>query len=195
MKKFAFLLVLSLLPASLCAQNTGPGLPPFGSFTGGGFGTVNNQNLNVVFGIPLVQSAGRGMPLGLSLINNSTAYQIVGSAWTPATDSSGNPTWGWIKDMPKGGYVTHTSSTSLTKCGSYWGHITSYRNYVYVDALGTSHPVPAINYYLFCGTWDGTFTGSASDNTGYYLDASTLRPDAKVTGPGGQQVLDAILFT
>ena len=153
MKKIAFLLALALLPASLCAQNTGPGLPPFGSFTPGGFDTVNNQNLNAVFGIPLVHSAGRGMPLGLSLINNSTAYQIVGGAWTPVTDSSGNPSWGWVKDMPKGGYVTWTSTTTTTKCGTHLGFQTHYYNYAYTDALGTVHPVPSISFLNFCGTW------------------------------------------
>jgi len=187
MKKLAFL--LALLPASLCAQNTGIGLPPFGSFTPGGFDTVNNQNLNVVFAIPIAYSGGRGMPLHLSLVYNSNLYQIVGSAWTSLTDSSGNPTWGWVKDMPQGGYVTYTGTTTTTKCGTFWGSQTRYSNYAYVDALGTSHPVPSANSLYWCGTWASSSAGSASDNTGYYLDPSTLHPSAKVTGPNGQQLI------
>lgn len=184
MKKLA--LLLALLPASLCAQNTGTGLPPFGSFTPGGFDTVNNQDLNAVFAIPVAYSGGRGMPLRLSLLYNSNLYQIVGNAWTSVTDSSGNPTWGWVKDMPRGGYVTWSSTSSNTKCGITWGPLYHYYNYVYVDALGTAHPTP-INYYYICTSWSGTFKGYASDNTGYYVDASTSHPFANVTGPGGQQ--------
>jgi RHS repeat-associated protein len=187
MKKLAFL--LALLPASLYAQNTGPGLPPFGSFTPGGFDTVNNQNLNAVFAIPIAYSGGRGMPLNLSLIYNSNHYQIVGSAWTSTTDSAGNATWGWVKDMPQGGYVTYTGTTTTTKCGTYWGSQTKYSNYAYVDALGTSHPVPAASALYWCGTWASSSAGSASDNSGYYLDPSTLHPSAKVTGPNGQQLI------
>src|SRR2546425_3610458 len=104
MKKTALVIALFLAPSCLQAQNTGTGVSPFGSYTRGGFDTVNNQNLNVVSSIPIAYSGGRGMPLGLSLVNNSLVYQIVGSAWTPVTDPSGNPTWGWVKDMPSGGY-------------------------------------------------------------------------------------------
>jgi hypothetical protein len=38
------------------------GLPPFGTFSGGPFDTVNNANLNVHFEIPVVNKAGRGLP-------------------------------------------------------------------------------------------------------------------------------------
>jgi len=188
MKKLALLLGLILLPAALFGQNTGTGLPPFGSFTYGGFDTVNNQNLNAVFSIPVVYSGGRGMPLGLFLVYNSNVFQIVNNTWASVTDTSGNPTWGWVKDMPRGGYVQWNSASFSVKCGAGWCPTTHYYNYVYVDALGTAHPTP-LNFTVTNGTqWAGTFTGSTTDNTGYYLDASTLHPYAKVTGPGGQLV-------
>jgi RHS repeat-associated protein len=186
MKKLVFLVFLGLLPTYVAAQNTGTGLPPFGSLAPFGFDTINNQNLNAIFSIPLVYSAGRGMPLGLSLVYNSNLYQIVGGAWTSVTDSSGNPTWGWVKDMPQGGYVSWSSTHSTTKCGISWGPLNHYYNYVYFDALGTAHPTP-INYYYICTGWSGTLKGYTSDNTGFYVDASTSHPYAKVTGPGGQQ--------
>src|SRR6266478_1302423 len=191
MKKLAFVIAFFLAPSWLQAQNTGTGLSPFGSYTQGGFDTVNNQNLNAVFAIPIASSAGRGMPLGLSLVNNSLVYQIVGGAWTPVTDSSGNPTWGWVKDMPRGGYATRPSTTTTTKCGTGLGTQTVYKNYAYVDALGTVHSVPTIQFIRFCLTsWSGTFAGSASDDTGYYVDASIFHPSATVTGPGGLQVVN-----
>src|SRR5713226_5255903 len=105
MKKLAVIVSLALLPVSLCAQNTGVGLPAFGSFTGG-FDTINNQNLNAYLAIPVASSTGRGISLNLSLVNNSLLWQKVGSGWTPATDSAGNPTWGWLKDFPVGGTLS-----------------------------------------------------------------------------------------
>ncbi|MGA7630598.1 MAG: hypothetical protein WCB11_07510, partial [Terriglobales bacterium] len=38
------------------------GTPPFGSFGGGPFDTVNLGNLNVHFAIPVLNKAGRGLP-------------------------------------------------------------------------------------------------------------------------------------
>lgn len=158
MNKIILMLALALFPACLFGQNTGTGLPPFGSFTNSGFDTVNNQDLNAVFAIPLVYSAGRGLPLGLSLVYNSNLYQIVNNVWTSVTDASGNPTWGWVKDMPRGGYVQWTATTYLVKCGGSWCPQTHYFNYAYVDALGTAHLTP-LNFTVSNNTqWSGTFT-------------------------------------
>src|SRR5258708_6489904 len=115
MKKLAILVSLALLPLSLSAQNTGTGLRPFGSFTSSGFDTINNQNLNANLAIPIVSSAGRGTPLNLSMVNNSLLWQKIGG-WTPVTDSSGNPTWGWQSDFPAGGTLSYTSNTQNIKC-------------------------------------------------------------------------------
>ena len=43
------------------------GLPPFGSFSGGPFDTVNNANLNVHFEVPVFSRAGRGLSFSYSL--------------------------------------------------------------------------------------------------------------------------------
>src|SRR5216684_2231704 len=102
MKNLALLLVfaLSILPNPLHAQK---GIPPFSSNTSGGFDSVNNPILNAYFNIPIVSDSGRGMPLQLSLSYNSTIWHPVTTtvtSWTPVTDSAGNVTWGWQKDMP-----------------------------------------------------------------------------------------------
>jgi len=192
MKRLLLAAAFLLSPSLLQAQNTGPGLPPFGSFTQGGFDTVNNQDLNVFFSIPLASSAGRGMPSSVSLSYNSLAYHIYQNAWFPVADASGYPSWGWVKDLPRG-YVTRTAQTTATKCGTKWGTQTTYSNYAFVDPLGTIHPVPSINIVYFCNTdWDGTFAGSASDHSGYNLDTSASPPNAKVTAPGGQQVINPL---
>jgi len=189
MKKIALAIALVLAPSCLQAQNTGIGVSPFGSHTQGGFDTVNNQNVNVVFSIPVASSAGRGMPLALSLVNNSLIYQIVGGAWTPAVDEAGNPTWGWLKDFPPGGTDGWTSGTSVCLLnGQKFYALFIYNGYYYRDAFGTVHNFPGVyQAHNQCNnTWSGTYTGYASDHSGYYIN---LLPNhfPIVTGPGGVQ--------
>src|ERR1700676_1137752 len=109
MRRLAVLLALLLAPSFLQAQNPGTGLPQFGSFTPGGFDTVNNQNLNVVFSIPLISSTGRGMPLNLSMTYNSLVYQNYQGMWLPAVPGG---LLGWL--LPGPGTVTYTASTTTT---------------------------------------------------------------------------------
>src|ERR1700680_749611 len=118
MKKIAFLLILCLASYPSVAQTPGLGTPPFGSFTNGGFDTINNQNLNAYFVISIASSTGRGMPLNLSLSYNALIWQPVTNgttSWTPVTDAIGNPTWGWAKDFP-GGQAAYTKTTPMIKC-------------------------------------------------------------------------------
>src|SRR6266404_3018784 len=193
MKKIALVLALLiafvLAPSHLQAQNTGTGLPSFSSFTSGGFDTVNNQNLNVLFSIPLISSAGRGMPLNLSLTYNSLVYQNYQNSWLPAAPIGA---WGWF--MPGSGYVSYTSQTTVTRCGLQWGNQTTYSNYTFTDILGTVHPVPSVTFTHFCNSlWSGTFAGTASDNSGYYLNATAaVRPSAVVTAPNGAESLNPL---
>ena len=58
-------LLLNLL-ASLGVAQVATGTPPYGSFGGGPFDTVNLGNLNVHFAIPVIHKAGRGMPFNCS---------------------------------------------------------------------------------------------------------------------------------
>src|SRR5277367_2026796 len=114
MRKLLLLILVALSPTVLFAQALG--LPSFGSFTPGGFDTVNNQDLNIYFSIPIVSSTGRGLPLNLSLTNNSLVWQNYGGLWFPTVDFSGNPTWGWQKDFPTGGVSYYTYTTAPLKC-------------------------------------------------------------------------------
>jgi len=61
----SILCVLLLAAPALNAQAPGTGFPAFGSFTSGSFDAVNNQNLNVIFNMPVMHSPGRGTDLGL----------------------------------------------------------------------------------------------------------------------------------
>jgi hypothetical protein len=186
MKKRILLVGLFFLFPSLLAAQTG--LPPFGSFTSGGFDTVNNRNLNVVFSIPIASSAGRGLPLNLNLTYNSLIWYNSGSTWFPA------PSWGWQKDFPAGGSVSYTTySSNPVKCyqGSSftWVIITTYKNYAYTDALGTSHGFP-VDYWESDCPLGGQYNGGtyppahATDGSGYLLSAAYNNP--VVLGPNGQ---------
>jgi hypothetical protein len=60
---YKLLLVLLCLFLGLngaVAQQLDPGFPPFGSFQGGSFDTINLANINIHFAIPIVNKAGRG---------------------------------------------------------------------------------------------------------------------------------------
>ena len=189
MKKLILAIALFVSASSLQAQNTGTGLPSFGSFTSGGFDTINNQNLNVLFSIPLVSSSGRGMPLNLSLTYNSVIYRDYLGMWYPLPVGK----LGWF--TPSAGYITYSTRTNSVKCTGYWATVTIYSNYAFTDIRGTVHSVPSINISNGGCTgnpWWGTFTGTASDDSGYYLDASTQYPNAVVTAPNGAKSLDPL---
>jgi hypothetical protein len=193
MKRIVLLLATFLMPTLVFAQSPVTGLPPFGSLSSGGFDTINNQNLNAYFAIPIVSSAGRGMPLNLSLSYNSLIWQPLNSTWTPVVDAIGNPTWGWGKDYP-GGQARYKSVTTTIKCfppGSPWFFTTktTYSNFYYVDVLGTTHlfSISYIDDSNCSGNIIGTTAASAGDASGYYMDGSlpmSGQPPV-VTSPGG----------
>jgi len=56
------------------------GTPPFGSFSGGPFDTVNLANLDVHFAIPILNNGGRGLPFSYALTYDSLV-------WTPTTQT------------------------------------------------------------------------------------------------------------
>src|SRR3989442_1299808 len=102
MKTLACLL-LAFVALPMVAQT---GLPPFGSFQSAGFDTMNLQNLNDNFSIPVVSVPGRGTDFAFSITFNSLMWQKqIGTpnTWQPVVDASGNPTWGWQKDIYGGG--------------------------------------------------------------------------------------------
>lgn len=187
MEKVALALLFLLNSVVLYAQQ---GKPTFGSFTGSSFDVVNNQYLNVLFSIPIASSSGRGIPMNLSLVNNSLIWQKTGTAWTPIVDASGNPTWGWTKDFPAGGALHYTTHTFSVPCPVNKLSVTEYNGFYYVDALGTNHTFSAIDYYASsCPKYQGgTQTAYADDHTGYYADGNNL--SSTVNAPNGMNVVN-----
>lgn len=118
--------LLAALPAITFGQPA-TGLPPFGSFSGGPFDTVNNGNLNVHFEIPIINKAGRGLPFTYTLTYDSSVWYPYG-AWTPVNN------WGWsaahccgadglrfIQRRPAGGPAPGTTTNTTgprTRTGS-----------------------------------------------------------------------------
>ena len=89
--RFACLLigiVVSILPAS---AQLGGGFPPFGSFSGGPFDTIDNANLNIHFEIPIVSKAGRGLPFKFAM-----NYDSSHAARAPAGGHAGDPFGGLV---------------------------------------------------------------------------------------------------
>jgi hypothetical protein len=198
MRRAIFVLCLALFtlgPRAL-AQT---GFPAFGSFEQSGFDAVNRQNLNAIFVLPIMSIPGRGQGFQYSLVNNSLLWTptTVGSAttWTPVTDASGNPTWGWNYGpaVDGGGQLLYKYISVHSRCrfidpdtGLYgYGYytISVWSNFIYKDWLGSIHPfnvsysvtVADANSQTYCGIQNGTtgpVSGYSTDNTGFYIYAS-----------------------
>jgi hypothetical protein len=101
----AVLLVAIFLAAPLARAQVATGAPPFSSTMSSTFDTVNNANLNVMFAVPVLSKAGKGMPFSFALAYNSsvwTPYNVNGQpGWTPASN------WGW-------GNITSANSNYTT---------------------------------------------------------------------------------
>jgi hypothetical protein len=193
MKPVKTLLLISFLAVASVAQNTGTGVPAFGSFTGGTpFDRVNNQNLNVHLAIPVMGLAGRGTNFSFSEINDSQIWIPVSSggttSWTPAVDSNGNPTWGWQTASPTGSvsYVLTATGGTCDVIIPPGIHVNDplfrRNNWVYTDTQGTQHRFPGVDLTDACinhnvvpqATPGFSATGYAGDPSGLFLTGSTV---------------------
>lgn len=180
MKKLTALLAV-LLTAQLGFSQNSPqtGFPPFGSFQSGGFDSLNRQNLNTNISFPIVSSPGRGLNFSFSLVYDSLLRKNTGSAWAPLADSSGYPTWGWMRDLPTGRMTNVAETldcwtTSEEDHSRIWGgSSTHYYDFAYIDATGTSRPFD-FDYYSAATDCEyepltpNPIAGYALDNSGIY---------------------------
>ena len=172
---------LALLTGLGLGQQVVPGTPPFGSFGGGPFDTVNLGNLNAHFAVPILSKAGRGIPFTYNL-----AYDT--SVWYPVF-VSGSETWqmvpnaGWtVETQATTGYVSYTSTSGSAPCDppsipNLW-YYTIYSNWTYHDSFGLTHSFPGLSDSTGSGgcpnlSWlpPTTASKSASDGSGYTLSA------------------------
>ena len=164
----------AILPAVLFAQPA-TGLPPFGSFSGGTFDTINNGNLNVYFQIPIVNKAGRGLPFTYTLTYDSSVWSPSGAAWAPVN------AWGWnaVTAVALTGSVSYHASPQVCLGQPF----TVYAGWAYNDPFGVSHYFSG-DVLSTGGLPNGCPTGPltlsnvvASDGSGYVIGT--------ITGPGG----------
>lgn len=183
MKRYLIALVVLFVANSAAAQAPNAGFPKYGSFESGSSDSVNRQNLNSNFSIPIIHQKARGLNLDFAISYNSLIWQNTGTAWQPYADANGNPTWGWNQTNPFG-YVYQT--VVVTQSCIY-----TYSNVSYVEPNGTSHPF-SISYTTKvspCGSGTtGTTTGYATDDSGYYINA-VVDDGPLVIAPDGTRAL------
>src|SRR5438046_2576882 len=109
MKRLSIVVIL-VFSASFSTAQTG--FPLWGSFETSGFDTVNRQNLNANFSIPLVSAPSRGSGFNYALVYDSLIWTKTGTAWTPVNDASGAATWGW-KDNLMLGAIKYLKTTEI----------------------------------------------------------------------------------
>jgi RHS repeat-associated protein len=168
-----------LLPTRPASGQVATGFPPYGSFGGGPFDTVNNANLNVHFGIPIFSRAGRGIPFSYILSYDSSVWSPVNSAggavWTPVGQTSTMTTnWGWRGvTEAQAGYISYQIVNHNCIVNGYLRGVYSfYIGWTYHDVAGTPH-----NFLITTNTGDSycginpvtSGTATATDGSGYTM--------------------------
>jgi RHS repeat-associated protein len=193
-----FFLVVVLL-AGVASAQVATGTPPFGSFGGGSFDTVNLGNLNVHFAIPVVHKAGRGMPFGYDLSYDGSVWVPVSSngvtQWQPVYN------WGWRGSTEaQAGYMSYSTGSNIcyyTVGGiKYVGSTDLWQtNYVYHDAWGVAHSFAGTsnvwtgngNGGCYLGT-NNSVTATTTDGSGYTLYANFATNTTTITSRGGKAI-------
>jgi hypothetical protein len=194
-RTFALLAILLFVDI---AHGQMTGFPQYGSFQSTGLGSVNLQNLNYSFTMPLVTSTGRGLNLNFGISYNSSMWSP-GTSWTPAVNEGGQPTWGWNLTSPIGTipfYYSTGQCAYIVGRTVYYYTTYSYSYYAYVEPNGTTHSFNIrYSYTPSPCTGHGTYiTGSqyATDGSGYFISLSS--PNAPVIySPSGLKITSSSL--
>jgi RHS repeat-associated protein len=182
-RAIALLLAFGVLVAPVCfGQGPTTGTPPFGTFGGGPFDTINLGNLNVHFVVPVLNKAGRGLPFSYNLSYDSSVWYPVGpvgsQTWTPVFN------WGWMAQTAvHTGYVSYTFR--LVNCDTQGEQYRVWDNFVYVDPWGTLHSFPkGLGHQLIYDPYD-CLDGGVFNYGGTATDGSALGLSASITTHGG----------
>lgn len=174
------ILALLVSPAWSWAQTTG--LPPFGSLDQVGLEIRNNQDLNILLAIPIMSSPGRnGDDLNFNVVYNSSIWRRSGSAWALTSG------WSTAYSVGDTNYNTRTGHVKCSKTcplgeGCQYIDTTTSDNYTYTDPVGTVHSFPVsweedFNECTGDDTFSGTFTGFATDGSGYLMNIDSTSGD------------------
>jgi RHS repeat-associated protein len=160
------------------------GFPMYGTFEVGDADTVNRQNLNTNISMPIFSGTGRGLGLDFSLSYNSLFWLNINGKWVSTANQTGSPTFGWNYFVP--GAINY-QETSAPCAG---GITNSFSNYAYTEPNGTSHLFSLNHTISTCsGDTNGPTTGYAIDNSGYFLNTSTLTAQS----PSGTQIFASMI--
>lgn len=140
-----YVALVAILATTVATAQVATGTPPFGSFGGGPFDTINLGNLNVHFSIPVLQKAGRVTPFIYDLSYDSSVWTTMTSSgvtqWEPAAN------WGWgvssTSTAGLAGYLTMVPTTQdIMQCAppsQAWEVTVTFSNWVYHDSFGSTH--------------------------------------------------------
>jgi YD repeat-containing protein len=175
--ELVLLLALALLAVRPASAQVATGFPPYGSFSGGPFDTVNNANLNVHFSVPVENKAGRDVPFNYDLSYDS-------AIWMP-TGSTGSQTWtlvGQASSLAPGwrgfteayiGYYTYTTTQYPCYVGQTNYPYPVYSNFTYHDPQGTVHVFNiSTNLASQCGSAVTSGSATATDGSGLFMSVT-----------------------
>jgi YD repeat-containing protein len=198
-----YFLIVAFLTSGIASAQVATGTPPYGSFGGGPFDTVNLGNLNVHFAIPVFNKPGRGTGFSYNLSYDSSVWTPVSSNGTTSWVAALN--WGWrgVTEVATG-YFSY-SFTLLKTCpplqgSSHWGFEYQLSSFVYHDTFGVAHPFPATDTIETgtCGSSTPTIYSTATDGSGYTLylySANGTTISSTVTSRGGKVIASPFNMT
>jgi len=173
---FATITILFRMPSFLVAQ-TATGFPPFGSFQSGVFDSVDLENLNVHFGIPIVSKTGRGVPFNFTIGYDSSVWYVGSAQWQPIAS------WGWSTQGPIG-YASYNVGPRLPCNDGSGDYAKLFSGYQYTDQDGTSHSFSNIQFYAPPCFGGGQYSATADDGSGY-----TMYSGGTVIPPSGGSIV------
>jgi RHS repeat-associated protein len=177
-------IIMVLICCSPCRGQVATGTPPFGSFISGP-DIINLANLNSHISVPIINKAGRGMPLAYDM-----SYDT--SIWYPLT-SGGTKLWrpvinfGWRGQTEAAlGYISFSGTLTTCDVNNERGEQFVYTNWVYHDPFGTPHAFngETETFNGSCGSGSSTLNATASDDSGYTISLLGSSLTSLVTSNG-----------
>ncbi len=196
--RVAALCAVILLAHSPTRAQVITGIPPLASMTPSTFDTINNANLNIHSGIPIVSKPGRGIPFSYVLSYDSSVWLPVSSSgasvWTPVGQSSLMASdWGWRGvTEAEAGYATYQSTWAYCHNSQNMPYPV-YSPFVYNDSVGTPHSFAITvspGYPSFGCPATSSGSALATDGSGYYMTVTLTGSTASVTvsTPNGLEI-------
>jgi RHS repeat-associated protein len=189
MRRIGFFLLTLCFCQAVLAQEPARGFPPYATFSQGQFDSVNMENLNVVFSIPIASSGVRGLRSAFVIRYNSAVwYRVTGGSyyWTPATHFG----WETIPGVPS---ISYDGATVV--CEYSEETTTRYFNFRMSELDGTVRYFDGEFYDSDAGcSWPtGGTEGYALDGSGYYLVSDGTAENTIVYSPSGSAITQTIL--